>query len=200
MGSTKHNNKSMDTHTSEKLPSWALIVSVSGGLTFLVVLLIIAVFIPQPTTSQFFIFRVVLALAAAAFGATISGFMRINLPLWGKGLISAGGALGLFVLVFYVNPPILIHDESSKPEIVKQPLSGIILDKKNGEPLSGVLVSLPKFGLTDTTDTSGSFSFEVKAEKQGSVRIMAQKEGLRTHRQDVSLGNTSLTFQMEQGP
>ena len=199
MDSEEHNTKSIHSHTSEKLPGWALIVSVSGGLTFLVVLLIIAVFISHPTSFQIFVFRVVLALAAAAFGATISGFMRINIPLWGKGLLSAGGALALFALVYNVNPPALLLDEPPKPERVKQHLSGIILDKK-GEPLPGVLVTVSQFGLSDTTDNSGAFGFEMKVEKNAVVRIMAQKEGYRTHRQDATFGNTSLTFQMEQGP
>src|SRR3990172_5274795 len=100
--SLESQNKTAQTDT--KRPAWVLIVSVSSGLVFIAVLLIIAVFIPKPSTFQIFVFRVVLALASAAFGATIPGFLKIQVPLWAKGLISAGGALGLFVLIYTVNP------------------------------------------------------------------------------------------------
>jgi uncharacterized membrane protein len=83
--------------TGHRIPAWAFIVSVISALVFIIFLLILAIFIPRPTIFQFFVFRIVLALAAAAFGATIPGFFKIDLPLWGKGTIYAGGAVGLFV-------------------------------------------------------------------------------------------------------
>jgi hypothetical protein len=182
---------------TSKPPTWVLVVSVVSGLAFLILLLAIAVWIPNPTPFQIFIFRVVLALAAAAFGATIPGFLRIELPLWGKGLISATGALALCVLVYLINPPALMDSNpSAPPEIVKQSLAGIILDAQ-GNPLPDVVVTLPAFNLSDTTDTRGTFSFDVKAEKEASVRLMAQKPGYQTHRQDATWGNTQLTFTME---
>jgi hypothetical protein len=186
--------------TTSKPPPWVLVVSVASGLAFLLVLLSIAVFIPHPTSFQIFVFRVVLALAAAAFGATIPGFLRIELPLWGQGVISATGALALCVLVYLVNPPALLDaNTNAPPEIVEQSLAGVILDAR-GHPLPGVVVTLREFNLSDTTDTRGAFSFEVKAEKDASVRLMAHKPGYRTHRQDATLGNTLLSFTMERQP
>ena len=183
----------------EKPPGWVLVVCVASGLVFLLLLLGIAVFIPRPTTFQVFVFRVVLALAAAAFGATIPGFLNIKIPLWGKGLISAGGALALFVLVYHVNPPALILQPQPEPQpvvtIAKQSLSGVIFDG-NGEPIAGVKVSLVEFNVTTTTDEQGTFAFEVEAEHQRTVRLMAQKDGFATYRQDVTLGNTNLNFKM----
>ena len=186
--------------STSKPPAWVFVVSVGSGLTFLILLLAIAVWISHPTSFQIFIFRVVLGLAAAAFGATIPGFLRIDLPLWGKGLISATGALALFVLVYMVNPPALVDsDHKPPPEIIEQSLAGMILDTK-GNPLPGVTVTLPKFSLSNTTDTRGLFSFEVKTEEAASVRLMAQKPGYQTHRQDATLGNTQLSFTLEHQP
>ncbi|HLC14662.1 MAG TPA: carboxypeptidase-like regulatory domain-containing protein, partial [Thermodesulfovibrionia bacterium] len=155
------------TQTDTKRPAWVLIVSVSSGLVFLAVLLIIAVFIPKPAQFQIFVFRVVLALASAAFGATIPGFLKIQVPLWAKGLISAGGALGLFVLIYTVNPPALIGvvDSTIDETPVVQPLAGTILDQ-SGEPLPDVTVTIPEFDKTATTDSQGRFSFEIKAPAQ----------------------------------
>ena len=81
----------------------------------------------------------------------------------------------------------------------KQSLSGTILDN-NGEPLCGVTITIKKFGIKEMTDDQGSFFFEVEAEKHLSVRLMAQKERFATHRQDVTLGNVRLSFQMRRKP
>ena len=91
----------------QDFPKWFAPVSVAAGLVFLVAILLVAIFITEPTSFQIWVFRVVMALAAASFGATIPGFLNINMPLWGKGAIAAGGALALFVIVYQLNPPAL---------------------------------------------------------------------------------------------
>ena len=81
-----------------------LILAFIFGCVFVGVLLVIAVTIPNPTTQQMFIFRVVLALSAAGIGAVFPGF----LDLQGKVLeisLRAGGALAMFILVYLINPP-----------------------------------------------------------------------------------------------
>lgn len=83
------------------------IVAFVFGCVFVVALLMIAIFIPQPTNQQMFIFRVVLALAAAGVGAVIPGFFMIQGEVV-KFTFQAGGALALFVLVYLLNPPSLI--------------------------------------------------------------------------------------------
>ncbi len=80
------------------------IIAISSGIVFVVFLLLIALFVPNPTSFQFFIFRTVMALAAAGFGVAIPGFLRIELPIWQKGFIHAGGALAMFALVYLINP------------------------------------------------------------------------------------------------
>lgn len=90
---------------SNQNPNWYAPLSVISGLVFLFFILIAAIFIPEPSSFQVFVFRVVIALAAASFGATVPGFLNVNLPVWGKGAIAAGGALALFVIIFNINPP-----------------------------------------------------------------------------------------------
>lgn len=96
-------------------PQWAMVVSVVSGIVFLIALLVIAVFIPNPTPFSLFVFRVVLSLAAAGFAAAISGFLTIKLPLLGRGVIAGGGALAVFVIVYQVNPPELIAAQQPQP-------------------------------------------------------------------------------------
>lgn len=71
-------------------------------------MLYVAFFIPNPTESQWFTFRVVLALAAAGVGALLPGLISVNAGPY----VRAGGALALFVLVYWFNPPKLVKDPS----------------------------------------------------------------------------------------
>jgi len=187
--------KEPDTH-DDRLPSWFPKVSVASALFFLALIMVIAIFIKNPTPFQMFVFRVVLSLAAAGFGATIPGFLKIELPLWGKGLISATGAIALFVLVYQVNPPELIQPPEPPPPIIQQPLSGVIFDER-GNPLSGVKVMIEGFDIEKITNDRGSFSFEIEAEKEKSVKLIVQKQGFETIHQYVSLGNTSFSISMK---
>lgn len=87
-----------------KTQAWEKIAIVIFGVLFVTVLLVIAIFIPRPTPFQFFIFRVVLALAAAGVAAIIPGFFRIE-SRTNETFIRAGGALAVFVLIYLLNPP-----------------------------------------------------------------------------------------------
>jgi hypothetical protein len=87
-----------------------IILAFSFGVVFVTVLLVLSVAIQNPTATTFFIFRTVLALAAAGVGAVIPGLLVVNVSK----LVRAGGALALFVLVFLVNPPALVVTADSE--------------------------------------------------------------------------------------
>ena len=95
------------------VPRWERIAAVVIGTAFLTALLAIAVLIRNPTQFQIYVFRVVLSLSGGAFTTLIPGFIetRLSLPL--KGIIRAGGGLAVFVLLFWFNPPALIHAPAS---------------------------------------------------------------------------------------
>jgi hypothetical protein len=73
------------------------------GVVFVVVLLIIAIFYPNPTEFQYTVFRIVLALAAAGVAAMFSGFLEVTVNKW----IRAGGALAVFAIVYFYAPAAL---------------------------------------------------------------------------------------------
>jgi len=77
------------------------------GVVFVVVLLALAVAIPSPTPFQYTVFRVVLALAAAGVAAMVPGFLEVEVAGW----IRAGGALAVFVVVYFYNPAALVVPE-----------------------------------------------------------------------------------------
>jgi formylglycine-generating enzyme required for sulfatase activity len=120
-----------DSSVHGNMPSWVMAVSVVSALVFITVLLVIALFVSDPTRFQIFVFRIVLALAAAAFGATLPGFFTFRMSFSAKGFVHAGGALGLFVLIFLVNPPELIAPPSLQQTAESQP--GIDADTKKNE-------------------------------------------------------------------
>src|SRR5260370_36342021 len=91
------------------------------GVVFLIVLLGIGCCLafrtdPKPVPNEaMFIFRAVLALAAAGFGTVLSGFLEIN----GKVLewqFRAAGSLAIFIAVYLVNPPVLIKKRIPTPK------------------------------------------------------------------------------------
>ncbi len=82
------------------------------GVVFIVVILVIALFIPCPTTNQAMTFRIVLAIAVAGVAAMIPGFFKFKY----KQLVSAGGALAVFGFTYLFNPATLVtQDDCGKP-------------------------------------------------------------------------------------
>jgi hypothetical protein len=79
-------------------------VAFTFGVVFIVVLLVLALFVPEPSPFQYTVFRIVLALAAAGAAAMIPGFIEFNIPGW----LRAGGALAVFIVVFFYNPASLV--------------------------------------------------------------------------------------------
>jgi ankyrin repeat protein len=96
--------------------AWERIGVFASALLFIVAMVAIAITVPNPTTFQAFVFRVVLALAAAAFGAFIPGFLNIESRVF-RNRVRAGSALGLFVLVYLVNPPAWVASVGSDHEV-----------------------------------------------------------------------------------
>jgi len=81
------------------------------GVAFVVVMLVIAVLFPRPTVFQVFVFRVVLALAAAGVAAMIPGFLNVELG----NAIRAGGAIAVFIVIYFLNPASLVADTEPGP-------------------------------------------------------------------------------------
>jgi hypothetical protein len=79
--------------------------------SFVLALLVLAVFIPNPTAFQALVFRFVLAAIAAGVGVAISAKLEVKGKIAGFG-IRAAGAAAMFVAVFFINPPGLIASKT----------------------------------------------------------------------------------------
>ena len=74
-----------------------------GGV-FLAIPIIALFFIPEPSIYQFFAFRICFCLGGAGIASHIPGWLNININNW----VKAGGAIAIFVLLWFFNPPALI--------------------------------------------------------------------------------------------
>lgn len=108
-----------DGGTSHKMSVWI-------GVGSLAAILAAVLFVPCPSSAQFFVFRLILALGAAGIGSILPGFLHIE-----SGAAKAGGALGLFVLVYLLNPATRIGDERCK-RMEALPLT-VFVSGKNGQ-------------------------------------------------------------------
>jgi hypothetical protein len=139
-------------------PIWEKVAAFTFGVIFVVTLLVFAITVPNPTESQFFIFRIVLALAAAGVAAIIPGFLNIESKT-ALYAIRAGGALGVFLLVYLVNPPAVLRNEHrvAIPGDAAWLIAGRLrLDRTSGQHVlkDGQLVwaNGPNFKIVNTAD------------------------------------------------
>ncbi len=85
--------------------------------------------------------------------------------------------------------------DSNRNGIIQQQLSGNIFDEI-GNPLSGVILSISEYKLTDTTDSYGKYDFLISATEPTSVRMITTKVGYETIISTPTLGNTKNNFTM----
>ncbi len=91
----------------KETPKWQLITGLVIGLLFALLVMGAVIFIPNPTSTQFFIFRGVFAISLAAIAAIIPGLLNVE-SRFQKFSIKATGAIAVFVIVWLLNPPALI--------------------------------------------------------------------------------------------
>ncbi|EJI1394755.1 hypothetical protein NDL37_004522 [Vibrio parahaemolyticus] len=88
-------------------PKWQLISGLVVGLFFSVAILVAVIFIPNPTGTQFFVFRGLFSISMAAIAAVIPGLLNVE-SRYQQFSIKATGAIAVFVIVWLINPPALI--------------------------------------------------------------------------------------------
>lgn len=92
------------------------ILGFSFGVIFVSVLLVLNVLIPDPNQTQYETFKIILALAAAGIGGILTGFIQIK-GVFGKLALRAGGALALFLVIYFFSPAMPKPDNSIKQTI-----------------------------------------------------------------------------------
>jgi hypothetical protein len=88
-----------------------LYLAYATGLFFVLILLYLALRVDQPTPWQYTLFRTILSLGAAGVAAILPGDLNVRY----KNVIRATGALGVFFVVFKINPASLAGIEPPLP-------------------------------------------------------------------------------------
>ena len=91
---------SRDRITGPPTPTW-------WSLTLFILLCFVgatvSLFVPDQTPIQQFYFRIIVALGAAGIASIIPGYFEIEVRI-ARILIRSAGAIGIFVLVYFINP------------------------------------------------------------------------------------------------
>jgi len=195
-----------DQSAQQSLGTW-----IFGGLLLAFLFAVFAFAPPQLPEYKHRILALCAALLAGLFGWFLSGEIGLHIEAlksrFGDLAVRASGGLALFVLVlvWWLSPLAPIESggirnggETADPAIRLQALAGNIRDAKTGEPVSGVQVSLPAYGIEVQSDTLGHFKMQVEGPHQGSVELMARKRGYRPREQYATLGNTSLDVELKE--
>lgn len=122
--------------------------SIISGIIFLLILLAVFIFIPCPTPSQKFFFRILIALSAAAFASTIAGTIEFN-----NKLISAGGPIAIFVLIYFLNPAGWKDSDCD----LRNMKATVYVD---GKLTKDVIITIPDIGQKFETDEFGNANIE----------------------------------------
>lgn len=98
------------------------ILAFSFGVTFIVLVLCVAIWMPNPSGFQYLIFRLVAALAAGGVVAVMPGFIELKFGQW----LRAGGTLAVFAIVYFMNPAEQFANNGSVSPLSDQ----VVLEKK----------------------------------------------------------------------
>ncbi|MCL9777577.1 tetratricopeptide repeat protein [Vibrio methylphosphonaticus] len=83
--------------------TWEKVAGYLFGTIFIATILTLAVVIEIPNSFQWSVFKTILALAAAGVGGVFTGFLQVQGSIQ-KVKLQAGGALALFVIVYFFSP------------------------------------------------------------------------------------------------
>ena len=92
-------------------PAWERIAVFAFGVIFIITMLVLAVKFPNPKEFPYTVFRIVLAVAIAGVAAFVPGFLQVNV----NGIVRAGGAMAVFVIVYFFSPAKLVSDPIIPP-------------------------------------------------------------------------------------
>lgn len=123
--------------------------SIITGTIFLLLILIVLILIPCPTNPQLNFFRIFIAVAAAAFAATIPGSIKVT-----NKFVVATSSIGVFVLVYLINPAGWNNSGDCNLDNLKVT---VYLDEKLTK---GVEITIPDIGQSFLTDEFGNANIE----------------------------------------
>lgn len=119
-----------------------------AGLLLLFTILVINLFVPCPTMTQYMFLRIAMAMALGSFAASLSSFISIR----HQDILKFGSGFIVFAIAYFGNPAsVVINDDCSSMEKIR----GRIF--VNDHPVAGIKVSAPFLNEYDLTNSEGYF-------------------------------------------
>lgn len=94
---------SFEDQRGNKMHTWEKIAGFVFAVLGIISLLVLSIWIPNPTETQYTTFRTLMALCAAGVAGVLTGFLHIE-GKYQSFSIRAGGALAIFVIVYFSVP------------------------------------------------------------------------------------------------
>lgn len=164
------------------------------GIGFLIGLVVLAIFFPKPTPFQYVVFRVILALAAAGFAAFIPGFIHAEI----KHTIRAGGALAVFIVVYFFSPASILSTPPSQDGVNFLTIAGIVVDRATSQGLGQARINVVGQNQEYVTEDNGNFRIQLRLSVPGRVRLLVNKEGFHQLDATVQVPAENLILQLRQ--
>jgi hypothetical protein len=98
------NDLKQGTNTTSDLEKYMIF---AFGVVFVATILALVFAFPNPTPFQYTIVRIILALSTAAVATLLTGFLTVEVSNY----IKAGGALAVFVIVYFWSPAALVAEK-----------------------------------------------------------------------------------------
>lgn len=148
-------------------------LAVIFGIVSLVLLGVVAIFFPCPTTFQYMTFRILISLGMGAATMMLTGSLSFNNPF-----VKATGALAVFAVVYFFNPAELVINDDCFNQEVK--VEGIIL--RQGKLLNGIQITNLESEVSRNTNSNGKFEMSIPSNflEDDALNFRIQMDGLDT--------------------
>ena len=131
--------------------NFQILLAAVFGIVFLVIVLVIAIMIPNPTEFEYVVFRITIALAAGGVAAMIPGILNVTIPHF----LTAGGALAAFIIVYFYSPAELAVRKLPIENHYVAPESVLVGQRDDAKRLFEASSSQYSSGLGNLTDVIG---------------------------------------------
>jgi hypothetical protein len=175
------NNKAVLDEAKRQTRTWELITLFSFAVGAFVILILVARFDPTPSQTNWYIYLILLALAAAGFVVLLPGAIDFEVP----GTIKASGALAIFALIFYfgmnratpaapsfsMNAYLVFDKNSPAPDSPEDSDVVVVVNSKVAKVEKANAASPSQAALPPVEDGAKASTIEVIKDQSGGFRI-----------------------------
>jgi len=168
------------TETTKRTERYAVF---GFGVVFVVVLLVLATWFPEPTAFQYTVFRIVLSIAIAGIAAFLPGFMEANIGSW----LRAGGAMAVFAIVYFFSPAGLVSEVADAPAPTDPFTIHVFETTPNGETLAHRFT----FPFSDVSERASYSDFETILQQLPGMEYSASAHRILRIRDELNVDANS---------